>query len=31
MDNLTKISLSEIKIKLNKKSVIVDFFRELGK
>ena len=31
MDNLTKISLSEIKIKLNKKSAIVDFFRELGK
>ena len=31
MDNLTKNSLSEIKIKLNKKSAIVDFFRELGK
>ena len=31
MENLSKISLSEIKQKLNRKSAVIDFFRELGK
>ena len=31
MEAVEKISLAEIKKKLNRKSAIVDFFRELGK
>ena len=30
MEGVSKISLAEIKKKLNKKSAIIDFFRELG-
>ena len=30
MESLTKISLGEIKNKLNRKRAIIDFFRELG-
>lgn len=30
MEDLTKVSLTEIKKKLNKKSAVIDFFRELG-
>lgn len=30
MEDCQKISLSEIKKKLNKKSAIIDFFREMG-
>lgn len=31
MEGIEKISLAEIKKKLNRKSMIIDFFRELGK
>lgn len=31
MANSQKVSLAEIKKKLNKKNAVIDFFRELGK
>ena len=31
MEDIQQISLNEIKKKLNRKSAIIDFFREMGK